>query len=722
MNMPTSRLATFKAFATPYILVGIVAIIFVAILIRDAGLYPHVFADEYVYSKFSRLMPLSLSEISNYLYLSTYRITNICGDGFLSCARILNALFFLAASPFIYFTAKRVTSKSKAILILVTALIGPINTYTAYFMPEAMYFFGFWVMTWWVLGIQEFQKTSSWVVTGALVAICSLIKPHGLFLLVPLSLYILALVGQKSLSITDGFRVIFLLILVTGITKLTLGFLLAGKAGLTIFGSTYESTVYDFFKSAAQMVLSSNSTLATGSEISQASGAAAESTVERARSVSRLLYLIATNFYGQVLGVSLLLGFSIVVAFSNLLISTSDRSSLNLTLKRYSIFALAILASLMLAAAFFSGFSVYTYGGEIYRLQARYYNFVFPLFFMVAISCCPMTLKPATRSGRLPFALLVSGFILAGLITSLNPYLPTVIDTPELLGLYQYRLFFYLYALILVLLIIYWVWRPGESVNIYGKIILPIFIIGITCVANYNLRFKMVADQYDHVGLIAKHYLSQSEISNLVVVGDNPIELSRILFYLDDPRASIQKIGTHTEYIQEQLTASGKSIALVMSGHRISEEIENQRHFEQFSVVGGRGAREINFGLLNWHPSELSMAEGLSLPPEVWGAWSTGRSVKLIFKKSLPRKYTMTLQARAFGSNANENFVFRSLGFQKLFTVTSNFEDVTINVDGFEGGNWIEIDIPHPQSPQSINQGNDTRHLGIGIKKIAIEW
>jgi phosphoglycerol transferase len=232
----------------------------------------------------------------------------------------------------------------------------------------------------------------------------------------------------------------------------------------------------------------------------------------------------------------------------------------------------------------------------------------------------------------------------------------------------------------------------------------------------------MVADQYDRIGLIAKNYLSKSDISNLVVAGDNPIELSRILFYLDDPRVTIQKIGTHSPYTQDLLNASGKSSALVMNGHFISKEFENQRHFEQFSIVGGHGTREINLELKHWQPSELSKAEGLFLPPEAWGAWSTGKVVRLNFAKSLPKKYKMTLEARAFGSNANEKFIFRSQGFQRLFNVASTFQELTVNVDGSEVGNWIEIEVPYPQSPQSVNQGSDTRHLGIGIKKVSIEW
>ena len=60
-----------------------IGLIFLFLLIRNAGLYPSVFADEYTYSKLSRLLPLSESSIPGYLYLKLYSVTNSCGDGFL---------------------------------------------------------------------------------------------------------------------------------------------------------------------------------------------------------------------------------------------------------------------------------------------------------------------------------------------------------------------------------------------------------------------------------------------------------------------------------------------------------------------------------------------------------------------------------------------------------------------------------------------------------------
>jgi phosphoglycerol transferase len=222
--------------------------IFVAILMRNSALYPSIFADEYVYSSAARLYPLSEASIANYLYLWVYRLTNVCSDGFLSCARILNTTFFILACPFIYQTAKRVCSKSIAKYIAILSLIGPINIYTANFMPEAMYFLGFWIFAWYTLGLNSASTLKSWFGVGALIGICMLIKPHGFFLLPPTLLYLLILFKQKpSFEIKQFMYAVTAIICGSLICKIILGFLIAGVSGLSFLGHLYSATTQDFF-------------------------------------------------------------------------------------------------------------------------------------------------------------------------------------------------------------------------------------------------------------------------------------------------------------------------------------------------------------------------------------------------------------------------------------------------------------------------------------------
>ena len=72
----------------------------------------------------------------------------------LECARVLNALFFVAtAAPLNLCGCQEAWRASlwPSKLVALLSLVSPINTYTAYFMPESMYFFVFWILTWFAL-------------------------------------------------------------------------------------------------------------------------------------------------------------------------------------------------------------------------------------------------------------------------------------------------------------------------------------------------------------------------------------------------------------------------------------------------------------------------------------------------------------------------------------------------------------------------------------------
>src|SRR5690606_40512693 len=99
-------------------------------------MYPVVIVDEYTYSKGSRHMYFCDSFIPEYLFLSVYRATDLCGDAFLSCARLFNVFFYVSSLPFIYMIARRVTGERTSLLLCALVLLSPVSSYTAYFMPE----------------------------------------------------------------------------------------------------------------------------------------------------------------------------------------------------------------------------------------------------------------------------------------------------------------------------------------------------------------------------------------------------------------------------------------------------------------------------------------------------------------------------------------------------------------------------------------------------------
>jgi phosphoglycerol transferase len=217
---------------------------FLCLMLRNTGLYPSVFADEYTYSKLARLVPLSEASIPSYLYLKLYSITNWCGDGFLGCAKIINCFLFVAAAPFIFLIAKRVASEGVSLYVSLLAIIGPINSYTAYFMPESFYFLSFWIVCWYLLTLDCKSGVYRWFTAGAIYAISSLIKPHSILYLPAILLYV-AFVFYRYKCLLSKASVMALASLLFGaaFAKFGISYILAGSSGLTIFGAFYGATV-----------------------------------------------------------------------------------------------------------------------------------------------------------------------------------------------------------------------------------------------------------------------------------------------------------------------------------------------------------------------------------------------------------------------------------------------------------------------------------------------
>jgi phosphoglycerol transferase len=206
----------------------------VLLAMRGWNLYPAVFADEYTYNRFSRYVPLRDAEIPDYLYFWVMSWTKACGTGFLTCVRLTNIAFYLASAPFIYNAARLVASPRWAAFVAIVALALPFNSYVDYFMPEAMFFFGFWVVVAAVLA-QRTARPWIWGIIGVLTGLLMLVKPHALFSVPAIAVFPFLLGGDRGAR--TGSALGFLL--ATFAIRYGVAWLIAGAGGLAFFGSQY---------------------------------------------------------------------------------------------------------------------------------------------------------------------------------------------------------------------------------------------------------------------------------------------------------------------------------------------------------------------------------------------------------------------------------------------------------------------------------------------------
>jgi phosphoglycerol transferase len=506
--------------------------VFVALLLRNTGLYPSVM-DEYPYSTMSRLMPMANASIPDYLYFVVYNFTNQCGDGFLSCARIMNVAAFVGAAPFIYLTARRVCPRGVATLVVILALIGPINTYTAYFMPEPLYFLAFWVIAWFTLGIDSIDARRKWIVVGILIGAAALVKPHALFLIPGIVLYLVYLgsrLGREGLRATVETSA--LIVVVPLVTKFVGGFLLAGSTGLTIFGPTY--------------------------------GSISESALSSLGQPRDVLTMSAESLLGHVLAICLLYGLPIALSLAAAVHSlrSGGRPSAS---DRTSIFAFVILLDLVVVVALFTAL---TAGGSIYetpyRLHMRYYNFALPLLFIVAGA--QLGASPTRRTTNMFIAGLIGLAIVYALVSRLAPYTPYLVDSPELRSITDQRALFLVLGCVSLAALALWAAGNRWGVRLFFYGFLPLAVIGSTIAASSELRLRLEPDQADQAGMFATQYLSRGDRSHVLVVGSDISQLYRSMFYVDDPVPAFQVIPPGSMFDMATLP-EGKDWALILGDH-----------------------------------------------------------------------------------------------------------------------------------------------------------
>lgn len=665
-------------------LIGAVLIIGIFLVARNQGLYPGV-SDEYAYSLYARLVPFRDSVLPNYLYFWIYRTTNLCGDGFLGCSRLLNVVFFVSAAPFIYLLGRRITGEKAALLVAVLSILGPVNTYTAYFMPESFYFLAFWVFTYLALGMGRERPPSRWLLLGMVFGLIALVKPHALFLLPPLAVYFV-LRGMKTAPGTGHTMNCLGFFASAIVTRLGIGLLLAGSSGISLFGPYYQ-------------------TYASGS-------------VAQPNHYIDLMKLATENLQGHLLALAILFSVPIahiILASKYFLRRSSDRD----ISKDTALYAALVLAGLLAVTALFTASAAASPAHESnVRLHMRYYDFALPLLFLISASQLSLDSLGATLRSRSIVGLVIGAAILYAVHTHLAPYTPNLIDSPELRGFTYDTKVFYCLGGLSFLSLAAWIYAARAGANMFVYLFMPLAVVFSTYYANVDIRQNMAADVFNKAGLFTRHYLSKEESSKLVIASSDTGRMLLSLLSIDSPRASYETIPKGAVYDISKFPI-GKEWLLLIGEHPLPENRFFQIPMEGFTLVHVAGANSVDFTQSSWHGVVLG-ARGLH-PAEPWGTWSSGNSVSLEFLQPLPAKFTARLVASAFGPNAGKEFVAHVGDSAIGFTLENIPRERVLEFQNPARSATISIDVPIPTSPKELGLSADERKLGIGLTKLRIE-
>lgn len=508
-----------RFFKSDRILFTILIIFFSAFLtLLHTRLYPTVFADEWIYSSSSRLLPIPESITPSYLFLLLFKSTNYCGTDFLICARMINSFVFALSMPFIYLISRKITSRSLAIFIAIISLLGPINSYTAYFMPEALYFFAFWLFAWFVLN--NFQKSA--IVFGAgsglILGLMSLIKMHAIFLIPGWIIFLILLIFFHSamMNLKKAILSVCYLLLIFLSVRWLIGFMIAGQSGLNLVGQKYSVNMQSLFH------------------------------IDR---FFHILSMIKIPLMGHL--IALILFFSVPFASIVNLVRKNDISNqIQNNLKSIQLFALSVTA-ILLFVTIFSTAQMVGWGpyDVVNRIHMRYYNFIFPLFYIIASADI---FSPTRQTYPLRIWIFISLICLSffyALTLMKKDFVISFIDCPELFGFIYHTIIFKFLSVMSLACFMTWLIRKKWGAILYVLFFFPIALLISSYFVNLELQQErlLTTDVYDRAGQFTYRFLGK-DTSKLAILGSERGGLFKTLFYIDNPKASIIELPPNVPF------------------------------------------------------------------------------------------------------------------------------------------------------------------------------
>lgn len=487
---------------------------------------PAVMQDEYVYSMEARFTPLSELPYPNFLYAWIYSSTNIFGPDFYQAVKIYNAVFFALLLIFTYLIAKRFVSHTFAILISTVTALSPTHLYLSYFMPD-MPFFTLVIGTVWLLIVAvEKNLLWWWAIVGLMLGLASLMKPHALFA-VPAIAMLAFLNSYKNISIEkrfiNGLVGLGYFLAAFFITKLGLGFALAGAPGVTLFGGY----------GGADAVISSLSSSTTSAP---PNGSLQRTALETVLGITPGHFMVHVSLLIFVAGVALILPVSILLKVFKKSDAISPAGNLLLVVGLISV-------SYALAISFFEGY-ISTGDDHTHRILFRYYEFIYPLLMLATVVATKYVApKPWVRAIQ---ALVVSVAAVSVITFFLNSSFEIQFSDSGLIsGIVRnsgLSIFFVVVAIGAAL-----TWLIKAEI---GEKVLPwttaLFLVLFGAAAQGSLLHD-VGSQYayfDIAGRAAKTELPQISGKDLVVISKSRTQAFVVKFWVDKPQiAEVLSMG-----------------------------------------------------------------------------------------------------------------------------------------------------------------------------------
>jgi phosphoglycerol transferase len=521
------------------------------VMSRVGQVLPKIMGDELTYSTDARHLPLAQSEVPNYLFNIVFSTTNVCGYGFYGCAKTINMFFLVALCAVIYLAARLFAGRGVSFAVAMLTMLGPISSYVSYFTPDLMFYFAASLVIYYLLKMNEGAAWWRFALIGAGIGLVTLIKPHGLFLIGPIVLFVIYLaIKATDRRVLRGVVNTVAFVATTFVVKLGLGFAFAGQRGLVLFGGNYDG--------AATKVVASASTQAadlvasTASNISASAGAASAALPTNPIAAA---WSFASGEWVAPLGSQLLFHLAFVLIFFGLPVivllrqfvaahrsteptTASDRLAVLVT---WSAVVLLGVCAVFVAAA--------PAWGEMIsdRVMVRYYEYILPFVALAAITDSALKAKFSNVSKWVWLGSCALVFAVA--LPQMNTLVPPLFtDSSLIASVLKSGLTLWTFAILTLVALFLWFRNAeqGAKTWAFGMTSIIVLVFAISSYVNMTVPSSIVG-VYTHASRWAHDNLTDAQKHGLIIYGNVKPNVQQAQFWVDDASVTGQALPEGAE-------------------------------------------------------------------------------------------------------------------------------------------------------------------------------
>lgn len=506
---------------------------------------PAILGDEYIYSISARKVqpwdPAPVADFSNYLFNLVYQSTNLCGDNFYNCGKLLNLGFFLGFVFTVFLVASKFLPFWAAYGFMAATALSPLSVYVSMFLPESMYFFFIGlVLVATLRAIKNFNYVN-WAVVGASIAMASLVKPHAWLssIAIGLTLVIIGLTNK-----TLGFKVTILsaaaLVSTAAISRLAVGLAVGGPKALGFFG------VY-LGESVVEQVVSRTGPNDLASEVFSP--------------VDGVIALFGTQLNTHLLSVLALMGIAVV----GLIVALIDLIRTR-TLKPASGFGLLVfiwLFSMILEIVIFTGWVTGSGDDHTTRVLLRYYDFLFVIVPLAGLAVFAANLQLKVNILlRWTLAIAVAAMITPAFSGYFGTLTIQIADAPNLAGLVVNQEIFNAAAIVGICAVFLFATFPKYVVWSFLAL-LPVTLVGTGWqIQDQYQGFRGTLSPADKAGRFISDNFTQEEIDRALILANSRFDATNVAIWADSARIKYEMYVPGTQFNSDQANSETSFIAV----------------------------------------------------------------------------------------------------------------------------------------------------------------